>query len=332
MKAIRTLELARTGEWGQDGSTITRQDLAEVKETFAGRPPLTVGHIPRDQKEGPRYGKVLSVDLAENGNLLVGSVEFGDAANDAYANGLYDGWSVSIPRRGRDNKRYLHHVALLGETPPKIPGLQELESVSYDYADGDQVETYSFEGAMKEREVAQVTKEEAEALEAKNKALEEENKKLLKEKEEREKAAAKAAETKPADNGSASSGAPVPGSGGAAPETNGGGNKEFSDRLVKMEGEVRKSRVEALMAKVNEKVPEGLRDKVKGLAERLAGNDEPLNFSDSGKDVSSKGIDLLGDILSQWPVPVKAGGGGFDYSDQGGGAKPVDWGKVAQKM
>jgi hypothetical protein len=331
MKAIRTLELARTGEWGQDGSTITRQDLAEVRETFGGRPPLTLGHIPRDQKEGPRYGKVLSVDLAENGNLLVGSVEFGDAANDAYANGLYDGWSVSIPRRGNDGKRYLHHLALLGETPPKIPGLQELETASYDYADGDKVETYSFEGAMKEREVLQLTKEEAAALEAKNKALEEENKKLLKEKEDREKAeAAKAAEPKPAAGSPANAGASAP---EAAPGKDGGDTKEFSDRLARMEGEVRKSRTEAFMAKVAGKIPEGLRDKAKGLAVELAGNDESFNFSDSGKETKAKAIDLLGDILSQWPAPVKTGSGGFEYSDPGNGnTKPVDWGKVAKIM
>jgi hypothetical protein len=334
MKAIRTLELARAGEWGQDGSTITRQDLAEVKATFAGRPPLTVGHILPDQKEGPRYGKVLSVDLAENGSLLVGNVEFGDAANDAYANGLYDGWSVSIPRRGKDGRRYLHHLALLGETPPKIPGLKELESVSFDYADGDLVETYSFGGAMKEREAMQVTNEEAAALEAKNRELEEANKKLLKEKEKREKAdAARPPETKPAESGPAGQSAPAPANSNAAPGHDAGENKEFSDRLARMEGEVRKSRVEAFMAKISGKVPEGLRDKAKGLAAELAGNDEPFNFSDSGKETKARAIDLLGDILSQWPAPVKTGGGGFEYADAGtGGGKPVDWGAVAKGM
>jgi hypothetical protein len=328
MKAVRTLELARTGEWGQDGSTITRQDLAEVVETFAGRPPLTVGHITQEQKEGPRYGQVLNVDLAEKGNLLIGKVEFGDAANDAYLAGLYDGWSVSIPRRGKDGKRYLHHLGLLGETPPKIPGLQELESVRFDYADGDKVETYSFEGTIKQWEATQVTEQEAAELKKKNEELEAGNKKLLEEKAELEKAAqaARAASTaqKPSETATVSAGGQP-----AAGEKEG---DNFSDRMARMEGELRKSRVEALMSKIDGKVPEGLKDKIRGLAGRVSGDDESFNFSDNGKNVDSKSIELLGDILSQWPAPVKTGSGEFNYSDASGSGKPVDWGRVAQGM
>jgi hypothetical protein len=327
MKTIRTLELARTGEWGQDGAAITRQDLAEVTETFAGRPPLTVGHIQANQREGPRYGQVLRAGLADEGNTLIGTVEFGDAANTAFLRGEYNGWSVSIPRRGKDGKRYLHHLALLGDTPPKSPGLQELDSVSYDYADGDKVETYSFGGAIKEQGDAQVTEEEAKKLEAEKKRLEEENKKLLKEKEDLEKAAANSTtvpEAKPGD-------AAVPPK--ETPADGKASGDDYSDRLARVEGELRKSRVDALMAKAGGKIPEGLRDKVKGLAVRLAGDDEAFNFSDSGKTVSGKAVELLGEILSQWPAPVKTGGGGFEYSDPAGEGKPAaDWNKVAKGM
>ena len=319
MKAVRTLELARTGEWGQDGSSITRQDLAEVVETFAGKPPLTVGHIPREQKEGPRYGQVLGLDLAEKGNLLIGRVEFGDAANSAYTAGQYDGWSVSIPRRGKDGKRYLHHLALLGETPPKIPGLQELEPASFQYADGDKVQTYSFGGAIKEREVTQVTEQEAAELKKKNEELEAEKKKLLEEKAEMEKAVQ--AEKKPAETVT-----------DPAAEKPAEGGNDYSDRITRMEGELRKSRVEALMAKACGKVPEGLKDKIRALAGRVAGDEESFNFSDGGKNVGAKAMDLLGDILSQWPSPVKTGGGEFNYSDAPGDGKAVDWGKVARGM
>jgi hypothetical protein len=327
VKTVRTLELARTGEWGQDGAPITRRDLAEVAETFAGRPPLTLGHLRKDQKEGPRYGQILSVDLAENGNTLVGRVEFGDAAGAAYAAGEYDGWSVSIPRRGKDGKRYLHHLALLGETPPKIPGLRELDTVSYEYADGDNVETYSFAGTIKEREEARVTEEEAKKLQEKADRLEAENKKLLEEKAEREKAdaAAKAAAKEAAAPKAPEAAPAAAAEGGAKPA------EDFADRLAQVEGELRKSRAEALMAKVGGKLPEGLRDKARGLAYELAGNDEAFNFSDGGKAASAKGIDLLGDILSQWPVPVKLGSGGFDFGDPGD-AKPTDWSKVAKGM
>jgi hypothetical protein len=319
------------GQWGQDGAEITRGDLAEVVQTFAGRRPLTIGHVPADGKEGPRYGQALKVRLAEDGNLLVGDVEFGDAANGLYTKGLYDGWSVSIPRRAADGRRYLHHLALLGATPPKIPGLKELESVSYEYADGDIVETRSFRGEIKTQGEAYVTDKEAAGLEEKNKKLEEENKKLLDEKKAKEEAEAAAkAEEEKKNAGEKAAGEKKPGS---AEEAGAEGGNDFSDRLAKMEAEVRKSRVESLMAKASEKIPRGLRDKVLGLANRLAGEDEPFNFSDGGKTASAKAVDLLGDILSQWPAPVKLGASGFDYSDaDDGGAKPVDWGKVAKGM
>jgi hypothetical protein len=337
VKRVRILELARTGEWGRDGSAITRRDLAEAAETFAGRPPLTVGHVPRDQKEGPRYGQVLSVSLADNGNTLLGQVEFGDAANDAYEAGMFDRWSVSIPRRGKDGKRYLHHLALLGETPPKIPGLRELGAggglpvADYHYADGDTIETYSFEGAMKEREEGMDPAKELAELKERLAKLEAENKKLLEEKAEREraeaaaKAAAEAAAHKPAEGAAAEGGET-----GAGKQGEGG--DAFSDRLNRMEEELRKSRVEAFMAKAGGRLPEGLRDKARGLARELAGNDEGFNFSDNGKAVNVKAVDLLAEILAQWPAPVKTGGGGFEYSDADGGGRGADWGKVARGM
>jgi hypothetical protein len=332
MKVVRTLELARAGRWGQDGAAITREDLAEVAETFTARRPLTIGHVPPDGKEGPRYGQALNVRLAENGNLLVGDVEFGDEANRLYTGGLYDGWSVSIPRRAADGKRYLHHLALLGATPPKIPGLKEIESASYEYADGDNIKTLSFGGAIKTQGEPRVTEKEAAELAERNKKLEEENKKLLDEKKAKEEleAAAKAEGEKKKDGETAAATEETGGAGDSGAE----GGKDFSDRLAKMEAEVRKSRVEALMAKVGQRLPQGLRDKVRGLANQLAGEDEAFNFSDNGKTTSAKAVDLLGEVLAQWPAPVKLGTSGFDYSDteEGGGAKPVDWGKVAKGM
>jgi hypothetical protein len=327
VKKVRTLELARTGEWGQDGAPITRRDLAEVVETFAGRPPLTLGHVPKDQKEGPRYGQTLSVGLAENGNTLVGRIEFGDAANAAFEAGEYDGWSISIPRRGKDGKRYLHHLALLGETPPKIPGLRDfgaVEVANYEYSDGDRIEAYSFEGALKEVEVHMDPQKELEELKKRYAALEAEKKKLLEEKAEREKAdAAKAAEVKAPETAPVEKAPTAPGEGDAA-------KTEFSDRLALVEGELRKSRVDAFVAKTKGRVPLGLQDKARALAEQLAGRDEVFNFSDNGKTASGKVLELLGDLLAQWPAPVKTGSEGFDFADESG--KSADWGKVAAGM
>lgn len=56
-KKIRTLELARVGKWGLDGSEIARQDIAELAETFADKRPVTVGHDVTDRV--PKFGDVL---------------------------------------------------------------------------------------------------------------------------------------------------------------------------------------------------------------------------------------------------------------------------------
>jgi len=225
-------------------------------------------------------------------------------------------------KRVKDGARYLHHLALLGETPPKIPGLKETETVSYEYADGDEVETYTFGGTVKERkeDTCVDPKKELEELKGKFTELEAENAKLRGEKEAAEKAAADAAAKAAAET------KPEP-----APTAAGAEQSEFSDRLAKMEGEVRKSRVEALMAKVAGKIPEGLAGKVRGLAERIACDDEAFNFSDGGKTANARAVDLLGDILALWPAPVKAGSSGIDFADAEGG-KVTDWGKVAAGM
>jgi hypothetical protein len=218
----------------------------------------------------------------------------------------------------------------LGETPPKIPGLRDLGAAeglplaNYEYADGDRIEAYSFEGALKEVEVNVDPQKEIEELKKQNAALEAEKKKLLEEKAEREKAAVGVAAA-PEAKENAPPAAPPPEKGGGE-----AANTEFADRLARAEEELRKSRVDAFMVKAGERVPQGLRDKARALAEQLAGNDEPFNFSDNGKAASGKALDLLKDLLAQWPDPVKTGSGGFDFADESG--KGADWGKVAAGM
>jgi hypothetical protein len=60
-----------------------------------------------------------------DGDVLKGHVSFLEAADPLYEGGYYDGWSVSIPPRAPDGKRFLHHLAILGAVPPKI-GMREL--------------------------------------------------------------------------------------------------------------------------------------------------------------------------------------------------------------
>ena len=96
--------------------------------------------------------------------------------------GCYKGWSVTIPKRASDGKRYLHSLAICGATPPKIPGLEQLMTKSC-YSDGDTVEVFDFSDAIDYQEEIPMTEEEKKKMAD----LEAENKKL---KEDAEKAAA----------------------------------------------------------------------------------------------------------------------------------------------
>ena len=70
MRTIRTLELAKVGEWGMSSDPITGQDLKEVVETFTPRRPVGIGHEAMRRDDAPKYGNVWSVALADDGNTL----------------------------------------------------------------------------------------------------------------------------------------------------------------------------------------------------------------------------------------------------------------------
>ena len=40
---LKRLELARTGQFGMDGTELTLQDLREAVETFEGTTPISIG-------------------------------------------------------------------------------------------------------------------------------------------------------------------------------------------------------------------------------------------------------------------------------------------------
>jgi hypothetical protein len=123
MKTIKR-ELAHVGMFGQDGSgvLVTRQDLAEVAETFDGVSPITLGHELADWM--PKFGDVKKIELSADGNSLSGELDINDVLADAVDEKFYDHISVGLPRRASDRKRYLHHVAFLGAVPPKIRDLK----------------------------------------------------------------------------------------------------------------------------------------------------------------------------------------------------------------
>ena len=314
-RKVRILELARVGKWGLDGSEITRQDIAELAETFSGKRPVIIGHDTSDR--APKFGDALDCWLSTDGNSLVGAVMFSEAADKLYENGAYNGWSISMPRRS-DGKRVLHHLAILGAVAPKIPGLEELALVAVDFGESAAKDRYQLSGQIPEKEDNDtMTDDEKKALaekEARIAELEAQNKNLT---EQAAKKPAEVAETKPAPTTD------------TAPDS-----KDFADvknELALIKASRRRERLEGFNRSIAEKVPAGVASKAKALAEQIevVGN---FDFSDNGKTEKRDALWLLGEILTGWPEAVKTGASGFNYSDSSGGEKPVDWGAAAKKM
>jgi len=323
-KRIRTLELARAGKWGLDGSEITKQDIAEMAETFAGKRPVIVGHDVTDR--APKFGDVLDCWPSTDGNSIVGPVIFSDIGDKLYEGGYYDGWSISMPRRSLDGKRVLHHLAILGAVPPKIPGLEELAQVAVDFGEDAAKNRYQFSGKIPEKEDdGTMTEEEKKAmadkdakiaeLEAKNKALSEQ--------------AAQKADAPPAADAAAGATAPA----GAAPGE-AAGAAEFSDvqkELAAIKADRKRERLEGFGRDIAEKVPAGIAAKAKALAGQVEAIGA-FDFSDNGKTEKRDALQLLGEILRGWPEPVRTGASGINYGDSNNGEKPVDWAASAKKM
>lgn len=131
MDRLFRLELAHTGTFGADGNSITKQDLKDVVETFDGKVPISLGHYMTKRDDWwPSWGNVDSIMLSEDPNgtdaTLIGDISIRPELADALLSGYYPGWSVSIPPRAADGKRYLHHLAFLGAVPPAIRDLKIL--------------------------------------------------------------------------------------------------------------------------------------------------------------------------------------------------------------
>jgi len=317
-RKIRTLELARVGKWGLDGSEIGRQDIAELAETFAGKRPVTVGHDVTDRV--PKFGDVLDCWPSTDGNSLVGPVMFTEAGNKLYEGGYYDGWSISMPRRLSDNKRTLHHLAILGAVPPKIPGLEELEQIAVNYSEDAAKNRYQFSGKIPEKEDNDTMTEDE------KKAMAEKDAKIA-ELEEKVKALTEQATAKQA------AAEVVAAAAEKAVETEAAG-ENFSDvqkEINELKAARRQERLEGFGKNIAVKLPAGITEKAKVLAGQIEANGA-FDFSDNGKTEKRDALWLLGEILSGWPQPVKTGVSGNNYSDSVDGEKPVDWAAAAKKM
>lgn len=324
MKKIRTWQLCRTGTFGQDGAKITEKDLAEIEETFSPTRPISVGHDAARGDNFPKFGDVLAIDgiyddpKRAGEKVLVAKVvlhpelerQFSDADDGS---GCYKGWSVTIPRRASDGKRYLHSLAVCGAVPPKIPGLEQL-MVKSCYSDGDTVEVFDFNDAIDFQEVIPMTDEEKKKMAD----LEAENKRL---KEEAEK---KAGEKKGEDKSEKFSDSP-----------------EFAGmqkEIAELKAAKKAALVKAAVDKFSD-VPAGIKDSVQKVAEALADKAEPFEFSDKDGNKSQKSaLDLFCDVLAGLCAAKKNEGvterqfDASEFSDKNDGEKKTDWGKIAAKL
>ena len=325
MKNIRTWQLCRTGTFGQDGAKITEQDLKEIAETFTPTRPITIGHDAAHGDNFPKFGDVLVIDgiyddaKHKGEKVLVGQVVLHPELEKQFSDkddgdGCYKGWSVTIPKRASDGKRYLHSLAICGATPPKIPGLEQLMTKSC-YSEGDCVEVFNFSDAIDYQEEIPMTKEEEEKM----KALELENKKL---KEDAEKAAASKKNEEDKKEKFSDS-------------------KEYADMQKKIE-DLETSRKEAVVKGVCDKfadVPAGLKDNIQKVAGVLASATESFEFSDKDGNKSNKSaLDLFSDLLSGLIAAPKKDEvtsrqvNTDEFNDKKNDGKETDWGKVAAKI
>ena len=325
MKKIRTWQLCRTGTFGQDGARITERDLREITETFTPTRPITIGHDAAHGDNFPKFGDVLLIDgiyddpKHRGEKVLVGQVVLHPELEKQFSDkddgdGCYKGWSVTIPKRGSDGKRYLHSLAICGATPPKIPGLEQL-MVKSCYSDGDSVEVFDFSDAIDYQEEIPMTEEEKKKMAD----LEAENKKL---KEDAEKAAASKKD-------------------GEDKKEKFSDSKEYADMQKKIE-DLEASRKEAVVKGVCDKfadIPAGLKDSVQKVAGVLASTTESFEFSDKDGNKSNKtALDLFSDLLSGLIAAPKKEEvisrqvNTDEFNDKKPDGKETDWGKVAAKL
>lgn len=268
MKQIRTLMLAKTGVWGTQSAELTKQDFAEIIETF-NVAPVYFGHDASHKDSEPSYGKVIDVSLSDDGNTLYGDVVLMPEADKMFSEKRYDSWSVGVPRRRSDGKRVLNHLALLGSTKPAIPGLRQI-AVRQEFSEDEIKDSeITFDGKMSEfREESSMTEEEKKKMAD----LEAENKKL---KEEQ-----KASEDKKKSDDEKS-------------------KQNYADmaaRCEALEKGIRDEKVKALTDKFSDKVPAGVMPKIKAVAEALSVAGE-CEFSDGSETKKQAALDAFADVL-----------------------------------
>lgn len=123
MKTIKR-EILKVGQYGRMGGqkvVITPEIIKDVKETFDGKCPCTIGHELADFM--PKFGNVKSIEPESTDASIVSQMDVHDILADAIDEKFYEDTSVGI-ERNLQGKYYLHHNAFLGAIPPKIRDLK----------------------------------------------------------------------------------------------------------------------------------------------------------------------------------------------------------------
>jgi hypothetical protein len=299
---LKRMELAKTGSFGADGATITLANLQDVVDTFDGKCPVSLGHYMTKQDWWPSWGNVETIELVKDPNgvdgILYGDVSLQPVLNEAIDGGFYTGWSVSIPARAADGKRYLHHLAMLGSVPPKIRDLKiiattgkpdnAIDAKGEGIAFSDQA-FYSFSDFEKEGE----------------KELDDKDKGKEKEKEKKK-----------------------------VPED----QADFSDQLTKREERAKAVYKDGVKAKVisaiGDRWPAGKKDELCDFADKLVETHD-YDFSDEGENKGKSLVDLfIGLVKGMNSAALPPTGRNKDFSDTGTNkpAEVVDRANMANKF
>ena len=190
------LELAYPGI--HKGTELTSDELRQIADTFTGdtaliSPKITITH--EGVEEQKNLGKINKLYVDERG-WLVGDVDLldQDFAED-YEKGVYPNLSIGIKKADFDNEKlkgenlaYLHHIAFLSSTQPKIVGLnkkfsEDVRQIFINFAD-DRKEGESMDKDRKiadlEAKIKDMEQKEQDKIFAEVEKAKEENKELEK--------------------------------------------------------------------------------------------------------------------------------------------------------
>ena len=254
---IKRMELARTGQFGMDGAVISVTDLQEVKETFDGRAPVSIGHdMTKKEDWWPSFGNVVLLNLEESEDgqsaTLSGDVLLHSVLAEAIEQGFYDGWSISIPRRGSDSKRYLHHLAFLGAVPPKIRDLRILKELKDSNAPQMETDVDFADSFVFHKSDFKTIKEKEISVETKKKEKEEDTAELA---------------------------------------------ADFSDKKIESANKILKSAQRTrIKTELQSKVPAGMMDSVLEFSDALCEVEKSSDFADAEESLVSKFVEIIKSI------------------------------------